>query len=483
MTQKRTEAGNVIFELSIDIIEALDAETGLCYIESAAGQFSVIPAKGSETDGSTIDQSIPIKDFKNFIGNDLNPVLYFDNTPIFKRSQKKSGKNSIVSNGIIFPIRSNDKFTAAIEIFNISEDKISSKKLLKAIHSLAQKTFDAWKHLQKIENNGIKDRNHSTYETRIVGESSAIHELRTMISRVAATNSTVLLKGETGTGKNIMAKSIHEQSSRKDMPFIKVNCAAIPENLLESELFGHEKGAYTGAHQRRIGRFERAHLGTIFLDEIGEIPLKLQVKLLNVLQDREIERLGGTQQIQVDTRVIAATNKNLDLAIEKGEFREDLYYRLNVLPITIPNLNARIDDIEPLTQHFIVKMNEKLNRRFEGIVDEAMFLLKNYSWPGNIRELENVLERAMVLGAGPVIQPNDLPQDIFGILDKVRQPKQAFQLRDGKKTLWEVEKGIIERALRELNWNQSKVARSLGITRNHLRYRIKKFGILKPEPV
>ena len=263
------------------------------------------------------------------------------------------------------------------------------------------------------------------------------------------------------------------------MPFVKVNCAAIQENLLESELFGHEKGAFTSAHQRHIGRFERAHPGTIFLDEIGEISQSLQVKLLNVLQYQEFERLGGTQTIKVNVRIIAATNKDLDEAIEEGEFREDLYYRLNVLPITLPPLRERVDDIESLARYFIKRINLKLNRRYENISDEALFLLKKYHWPGNTRELENILERAMVIGQGPVIMPHDLPHEIFGILDAIRKPKKKFTMRESDKSLWEIEKGIIERALNEMSWNQSKAARALGITRNHLRYRIKKYGIKK----
>ncbi len=304
-------------------------------------------------------------------------------------------------------------------------------------------------------------------------------EMKSVITKVAATDSTVLIKGETGTGKNIIAHSIHDLSGRKGMPFIKVNCAAIPENLLESELFGHEKGSFTGAIQQRIGRFELAHLGTIFLDEIGEITQNLQVKLLNVLQDREFERLGGTQTIKVNVRIISATNKDLETAIENREFRQDLFYRLNVLPITVPPLRDRIEDFDSLADHFVPVLNHKLNLRYTGLSDGALILLKQYEWPGNIRELENVIERAMVIGKGPTIEPSDLPKEITESIDSIRSKKESFAMREGQKSLWDVEKGIIERALQENEWNQSKTARQLGITRNHLRYRIKKYGIIK----
>ncbi len=311
----------------------------------------------------------------------------------------------------------------------------------------------------------------------VIGKSPAILEIMKNVEKIAKTSSTILLMGESGTGKEVLAKMIHLNSDRADNQFVKINCAAIPENLLESELFGHEKGAFTGAIAKKTGKLEIADKGTVFFDEIGEMPLNLQVKLLNFLQEKEFERIGSTKTIKVDVRIVTATNKNLEKSIEENKFREDLYYRLNVFPIYLPPLRERKEDIPIFIEYFINKHNEDLGKNFEGITDEALFLLKKYSWPGNIRELGNIIERAMIICTKNVITPNDLPQEIFGIFGKVRQKDKEFRFREGSSSLWEVEKGIIERILRETNYNQSLTAKKLGITRNHLRYRLKKWNI------
>jgi formate hydrogenlyase transcriptional activator len=251
--------------------------------------------------------------------------------------------------------------------------------------------------------NAITERTERGFR-EIVGQSAGITSVLKQLETVALTDSTVLILGETGTGKELLAKAIHNLSSRRDCPFVRADCAAIPAGLLESELFGHEKGAFTGAISREIGRFEAAHGGTIFLDEVGDIPLELQSKLLRVIQQREIERLGNARTIRVDFRLVAATNRNLIRMVEKREFRQDLYYRLNVFPIQIPPLRERHDDIPPLVWHFVNKYAHRMNKRIEVIRPEDMEVLIRYDWPGNVRELQNVTERSVILSQDAVLR-------------------------------------------------------------------------------
>ncbi len=259
------------------------------------------------------------------------------------------------------------------------------------------------------ENRYLRDELHSQYDfENIVGASEKVQAAYVLAAKVANQNATVLISGESGTGKEMLARTLHYASRRADKPFVKVNCAALPEHLLEDELFGHEKGAFTDAHAQRIGRFEWAHTGTVFLDEIGEVPPAIQVKLLRVLQEREFERLGSSKTIKVDVRVLAATNRDLQKAMASGDFREDLFYRLNVVPIELPPLRERQDDIELLAKHFIEKYNAETGRHIETISDATLSRLKQYSWPGNIRELENCIERAVILAETEIIEPRHL---------------------------------------------------------------------------
>ncbi|MGC7847131.1 sigma-54-dependent transcriptional regulator [Desulforudis sp. 1088] len=304
----------------------------------------------------------------------------------------------------------------------------------------------------------------------MIGESPAINAVRYMIQKVAPTDATVLLTGESGTGKEVAAVAIHKLSLRAEGPFVAVNCAALPEQLLETELFGHEKGAFTGATARRTGRFELANHGTIFLDEIGEMPPGMQAKLLRVLQEKAFERVGGTQTLQVDIRVVAATNKNLEEAVKNGSFREDLFYRLNVIHIHIPPLRERREDIPLLVNHFLGKLcPPPANCR---VTDEALELLCRYGWPGNVRELQNVLERAVILGAAGEIKPEHLPQDIQHLAEQAKEEDVP-----AAPTLREAEKEMIIRALRKSGGNRSQAARLLGIARTTLLFRMKKYGI------
>ncbi|AET67685.1 response regulator with CheY-like receiver, AAA-type ATPase, and DNA-binding domains [Desulfosporosinus orientis DSM 765] len=308
---------------------------------------------------------------------------------------------------------------------------------------------------------------------RILGNSPAIQDVNTLVEKVADSNATVLITGESGTGKEVTALSIHNLSYRRDKPFVPINCAALPESLLESELFGHEKGAFTGAVVRKIGRFELADKGTLFLDEVTEMPPSMQVKLLRVLQDRQFERVGGTESIKIDVRVIAATNRDPLDCVKKGTFREDLYYRLNVLPIHVPPLRQRIEDIPLLTMHFLQKFNPSQEQL---ISPETMEKLMTYEWPGNIRELQNVIERAIILSQGNDIKVHHLPNEIQ---KKENTAAQGLILNfpDQGISFDNVEKELILKALEKSTGNQTKAAQLLGLTRSALLYRAQKYQI------
>jgi len=298
------------------------------------------------------------------------------------------------------------------------------------------------------------------------------------IERLAPTNATVLLLGESGTGKEVLARGLHQLSPRHDKRFVAINCAAIPETLLESELFGYEKGAFTDARQQKRGIFELADRGTLFLDEIGEIPLMLQAKLLRVLEEQCFRRLGGLKDIQLDLRVVAATNKNLREAVQEGAFRQDLYFRLNVIHITIPPLRERPEDIMPLVRYFIDHYNSKFKRRIEGVTPEAEKLLLAHDWPGNVRELRNAIERAMILEEGTHISTASLPIAISrGAVEPATVRLPAHEIPDEGLSLEENEKQLIIRALEKTKGNQTQAARLLKITRDTLRYKIKKFNL------
>ena len=306
----------------------------------------------------------------------------------------------------------------------------------------------------------------------IIGKNPKMQEIYDLLKTVSETSSTVLIQGETGTGKELVARAIHYNSTRHDKPFIKVSCAALPETLLESELFGYMKGAFTDAVKDKPGRFELANKGTIFLDEVGEIPKSVQAKLLRVLEEQEFERLGGTKTIKVDVRIIAATNKDLREAIKGNEFREDLYYRLNVVSIHLPPLRERSDDIPLLVNHFIEKFNQKTGKHIVSVSPDAMDILIDYDWPGNVRQLENAIEHAFVHCQGKIIQPQHLPDEI------VPQGKEIVKnALAAKNPLDELEKQIILETLRRNNWDTRKVAHALQISRTTLWRKLKKYGI------
>ncbi len=330
----------------------------------------------------------------------------------------------------------------------------------------------------RTENLALKERIGDRFDfSRIIGRSAKMIALLDTLAMVAPSDATVLIMGESGTGKEVIANAIHHNSPRAGQPFIKVSCAALPETLLESELFGHEKGAFTGAVSRREGRFQLAHRGTIFLDEVGEMSPALQTKLLRVLQEKEFEPLGSARTIKVDIRVIAATNKDLAKEVKEGRFREDLYYRLNVVPITMPPLRERKEDIPPLADHFLAVYREKNRKPIKGISGKALDLLVRYDWPGNIRELENCIERAVIMAREEMIVPVDFPPQIQRLSGEGE--KEGFAIPYGM-SLAEMERELIVKTLAETGGNRTRAAEILGINRRTLQNKLKEYGLAAP---
>jgi len=353
-------------------------------------------------------------------------------------------------------------------------------RVLEIVASIIAQYVILWKHYRESE----QEREHLRLELKgkyslpnIIGNSDKMQEVFESVYRVADSKATVLLYGESGTGKELIAKAVHYMSPRSKGPFIKFNCASIPEGLLESELFGHEKGAFTGAIVTRKGRFELANGGTILLDEIGDLPVTLQPKILRVLQEKEFERVGGERTIKVDVRLIAATSRNLEELVLKGKFREDLYYRLNVVPIFMPALRERKEDILPLTEHFLNRFNEE-NRKAISISPKALKILAGYNWPGNVRELENAIERIVVMSNGKSIEPVDLPLNL-----KVHSSRDILHKESLSSGIEEMERSSILHALEETGWVQAKAARILGITSRQIGYKIKKYAIMPSQTV
>jgi transcriptional regulator with GAF, ATPase, and Fis domain len=319
----------------------------------------------------------------------------------------------------------------------------------------------------------MSDRSPEASRTHgLLGPSQAMRDVIRMIDKVASSNATVLIQGETGTGKERVAEAIHNASPRRDAPFVRMNCASLPDNLLESELFGHEKGAFTGADQMRIGRFEMANDGTLFLDEVGNMSSSTQAKVLRAIQNQEFERLGGSRTIKVDVRIIAATNVNLETAIKEGRFREDLYYRLNVVSIPVPPLRDRAEDILPLAEHFLRQFGQELGRRVTSFSAEAVKVLREHRWPGNVRELENTIERAVLMCDGDTIRPADLT-----LMDREHSVNMSPQLAVDLLNLEALEKAALLEALKRSNWIQKEAAKLLGVSSRVMNYKVHKHGI------
>jgi two-component system nitrogen regulation response regulator NtrX len=353
--------------------------------------------------------------------------------------------------------------------YDFIEKPLSIEKLLLSVNN----ALDHYRLEEEIDL--LKEKDKDRY--RITGNSKAITEIKEQIRIVAPTNAWVLISGENGTGKELVAHTIHRLSNRSHKPMVEVNCAAIPEDLIESELFGHEKGAFTGASIMRRGKFDKAHEGTIFLDEIGDMSLKAQSKTLRILQEQKFERVGGTRTIEVDVRVIAATNKDLEAEIERNAFRDDLYFRLNVIPMNVPPLRERVEDIPELVNEFVKELTLKTNLEPKEFSEEAFQILKKYEWPGNVREIKNLVERLMIMTPGHVIEGKDIPPPF----NKASDVKGDFEftLMSGsyKEARSEFERVFIEKKLMEYNGNISKTAEAIGIERSNLHKKIKAYGL------
>jgi len=333
------------------------------------------------------------------------------------------------------------------------------------------------------ENKNLKAQLDTKFEkSNIVGNDLRMQKIFDMVESIADTKATVLITGESGTGKSLIARAIHQRSNRKDRPFVEVACGALPENLLESELFGHVAGSFTGATSNKEGKFQQAHGGTIFLDEIGTASAGLQVKLLRVLQEFEFEQVGGTKTFRTDTRVILATNEDLKLAVAENRFREDLFYRINVINLLLPSLRERPSDVPSLVMHFLKKVCQEEGRELEGFSNEAVQMLKSYNWPGNVRELQNIVERAVLLGKGPELGVQDLPSHIASIVPATPLAAVPSGTRQTlKEALEGPERMIILQCLQENNWNRNETADQLGINRTTLYKKMKKLGLDTPE--
>jgi len=363
----------------------------------------------------------------------------------------------------------------AVEAMRLGADDYLTKPL--NFEELKLSIERVTKHLQlSLENKELKEQLFSESSfSGIIGSSPAMLEVINTVKIAAPTDATILISGESGTGKELFAKAIHKNSNRKQNRLVSVNCAALNETLLESELFGHEKGAFTGAEKRRDGLFLAADKGTIFLDEIGEIPLSMQVKLLRTIQEREIQRVGSDKTIHIDVRIIVATNRSLEEEVKTGHFREDLFYRLNVINITVPPLRDRTDDVPLLAQRFLNKYTDENNKLIKGFTPMAMDALTKYSWPGNVRELENVIERAIILCMGQYISEKDLPPNILE--DYEPEDSIQSQLSGGSKSLEDIEKIALVETLKQTKGNKTEAAKILNITRTTLRNKLKKHNL------
>lgn len=353
--------------------------------------------------------------------------------------------------------------------FDFVEKPLSVERILVSVQNALQ--------VSRLEADNLLWREKAERRHRLTGDSPAITQLREQIRRAAPSNATVLVTGENGTGKELVARSIHFFSPRRNRPLIEVNCAAIPEELIESELFGHEKGAFTGAQERRRGKFDLADGGTLFLDEIGDMSLKTQAKILRIIQEQSFERVGGSKTIRVDVRIVAATNKDLQAEIEAGRFRQDLFFRLNVIPLHVPPLRDRLEDIPLLVDDFLQELSQESTLGRKEIDPEVLGLLKRYDWPGNVRELKNFVERLVIMTPGRIIRRGDLPADFVRQLGRAPAGEDPFRYPTLKEARFYFEREYLLRKLEENDWNVSLTAQNVGLERSHLHRKMKVLGI------
>lgn len=465
---KDMATNNSVLSKIDDIIE----ENTIAYeqiVENIPVGILVIDIDGYITAMNDYALKIIGKKANDVIGRYVKDILPdTDLTNIALSKKRKVGETQYINNRLVIasksPIFSNDKVIGALGVFQaVDELKDLVKKLEESEEELNYYKEELKRHTKLV----------SSFDS-IIGCSSSLKDCLVIAQKASQSTSTVLIRGESGTGKEVIAKAIHNNSTRKDMPFVRVNCAAIPENLLESELFGYEKGAFTGAIKSKPGKFNIANGGTIFLDEIGDMPLSMQVKLLRVLQEREFESVGGLTTQTVDVRIIAATNRNLEKMIEQNNFREDLYYRLNVISIMLPPLRQRKEDINLLAEHFIHKISNKLNKNVSGIDTKSLIHLQEYHWPGNIRELENIIERAINMCDGTIITEKDLP---FYIVNTSPEKSGLINFKNGElQPLEYYEKEIIALAMKKYK-SYNKAGKTLGITHRTVALKCKKYNI------
>jgi Nif-specific regulatory protein len=376
---------------------------------------------------------------------------------------------------ICVPVIDDEHVIGLIHLYTSAQHRFSEDDLDYAV-AVGRQMSGAWAQLRRqdeLTNTNRELKAQLALESELVGSSTALKLIESQIARVAGTSATVLIRGESGSGKELVARAIHNSGPRREGPFVTLNCAAITESLLESELFGHERGAYTGATEKMIGKFEAADRGTIFLDEIGEMPLSTQSKFLRVLEGHPFERLGGNNQIKVDVRVVAATNKPLEQAVREGHFRKDLFYRLQVVEIRVPPLRDRLEDVQVLAEHFLKKFTRETGRRIRGFTSEAITKLQNYAWPGNVRELRNVIERAVALNDKPLLDGSDLWLTTLEQTSSGQHPAVIYRPH----SLEEMEKRHIQETLKYTDWNKSRAAEILGIERSTLDRKIKTYGL------
>lgn len=462
-------------ELAIEVAHGLKEE------EIERGRYRI----GEGITGKVVAAGEPI-----VVPNVGNEPLFLDRT----RARGDIKRSNIAF--ICVPIKLDQKTIGALSVDPLFQENISFEedvRLLTIISSMVAQAVRIHQMVEKqreeLANENLllkRELKKKFHPTNIVGESKRMADVYASIGLVSQTSATVMLRGESGTGKELVAHAIHYNSDRADGPFVKVSCAALPETLLESELFGYEKGAFTGAAAGKAGRFELAHGGTLFLDEIGDIPLSTQIRLLRVLQEKEFERVGGTATLRVNIRLITATNKDLEKEVRSGRFREDLYYRLNVVPVFLPALRERKEDIPLLVNHFFEKANQENRKGVKYISDEAMDYLMQYPWPGNVRELENAVERAVVLCTGDTLTRNlfPIPGDRTNPALASFSPPEPFSSLEAKsengslpKAVESLEKRLVQEALAQTGGNQRKASKLLGITERILGYKLKRYGL------
>ncbi len=471
----------------------LDAD--LKVVKANSSFYQTFKAKPDETEGTLIydlgNGQWNIPGLKKLLEHILPENTVFNDFKV-EHNFETIGRKIMFLNARRIYKKSNQTQLILLAIEDVTEREYYKRHLEKIVEKrtaelrIAKEEAEKSKHLAEISLHEIKNLkdlleveraylqeeiNLAYNYENIIGQSDEINYVLYKVEQIAASDTTVLVLGETGTGKELVARAIHGLSLRKDRALVKMNCAALPSTLIESELFGHEKGAFTGAHARRLGRFEIANGATLFLDEIGEFPLELQSKLLQVIQNGEFERLGSSRTIKVDARIIAATNRDLEEEVRKGLFRDDLWYRLNIFPITVPPLRNRPNDIPLLVDYYVEKISKRLGKSIEMIPVSVMDLLQKYHWPGNIRELENVLERAVINSSGPKLR----------LVDKLKRPNKA--LTKVNRSLQDVERAYITQVLEQNHWKVSgknSAAEILGLDRSTLRARMQKLGICKP---